>query len=148
MNSNDLDATGQLRSHLISQFRSDDLVRWTYIGDAFSKTPAWVGTATNQFWAAAVKHFNDKYYMYYVAPNTPGGGPAIGVATSASPAGPWTDAGAPAVPQEAAFCCAGTQRAVIDPDVIADDQGPTLYLLRKLLWRHKCPQTFCRWTYF
>ena len=70
-----------------------------------------------------MKFLNGKYYMYYVAPNTLAGGAAIGVATAASPAGPWTDAGAPAVPNEAAFCCAGSQRAVIDPDVIADDSG-------------------------
>ena len=123
LNSNDLDAGGNLRGHLILQFRSQDLTHWLYIGDAFQQTPAWVGAATNQFWAAAVKYFNGKYYLYYVAPNTPGGGPAIGVATSASPAGPWTDAGAPVVAQEPAFCCAGSQRAVIDPDVISDDSG-------------------------
>ncbi len=123
LNSADLDANGSLRSHLILQFRSQDLIHWTYIGDAFQHTPAWVGSATKQFWAAAVKYFNQKYYMYYTAPNTPGGGPAIGVATSPSPAGPWTDAGAPAVANEAAFCCAGSQRTVIDPDVITDDSG-------------------------
>ena len=123
LNAQDLDANGNPRAHLITQFRSWDLIHWTYIGDAFSQTPAWVGTATNQFWAPAVKFLNGKYYMYYVAPNTLAGGAAIGVATAPSPAGPWTDAGAPAVPNEPAFCCAGSQRAVIDPDVIADDSG-------------------------
>ncbi len=123
LNSGDLDASGHLRAHLITQFHSYDLIHWTYIGDAFQQTPAWVGTATNQFWAPAVKHLNGKYYMYYVAPNTPGGGAAIGVATSASPAGPWADSGAPVIAPEAAFCCAGSKRAVIDPDVIADGSG-------------------------
>lgn len=43
---------------------------------------------------------NEKYYMYYVAPNTVQGGSAIGVATAPTPAGPWTDAGAPVVAPE------------------------------------------------
>ena len=68
LNSQDLDANGNPRPHLISQFRSWDLVHWTYIGDAFAQTPAWVGTATAQFWAPAVKFLNGKYHMYYVAP--------------------------------------------------------------------------------
>ena len=82
-----------------------------------------MGSATNQFWAAAVKHFNDKYYLYYVAPNTPQGAPAIGVATSPSPAGPWTDAGAPVVAPENNPYNGAPGRAVIDPDVTEDDAG-------------------------
>jgi arabinan endo-1,5-alpha-L-arabinosidase len=117
LNAGDVNAAGQLNGHLIPQYTSFDLIHWTYIGDAFAHTPAWVGTATNQFWAAAVKHFNGKYYLYYVAPNTPQGAPAIGVATSASPAGPWTDAGAPVVAPENNPYNNAPGRAVIDPDV-------------------------------
>lgn len=123
LNASDVDAQGHLRLHLITQYRSYDLIHWSYIGDAFQQTPPWVGNATGQFWAPAVKRLNGKYSMYYVAPNTPSGGAAIGVATSSSPAGPWTDSGAPVIAPEAAFCCAGSKRAVIDPDVIADDSG-------------------------
>ena len=118
LNSSDVTATGQLKNHLIPQYKSFDLIHWTYIGDAFQQTPAWVGTATNQFWAAAVKQFNGKYYMYYVAPNTPQGAPAIGVATSTSPAGPWTDAGAPVVAPENNPYNNAPGRSVIDPDVV------------------------------
>lgn len=123
LNAADVNASGTLRNHLITQYRSYDLIHWTYLGDAFQQTPAWVGTATDQFWAPAVKRLNGRYYLYYVAPNTPVGGPEIGVATSATPYGPWTDAGRPVVPQESAPCCTNSQRAVIDPDVIADDSG-------------------------
>ncbi len=123
LNSSDVDANGNLRAHLITQYRSYDLIHWTYIGDAFTHTPAWIGTATGQFWAPAVKHFNNKYYLYYVAPNTPQGGAAIGVATSDSPAGPWTDSGAPAVAPENNPYNGAPGRAVIDPDVIEDDAG-------------------------
>ncbi|TCK75254.1 family 43 glycosylhydrolase [Acidipila rosea] len=123
LNSADMNANGQLNAHLITQFKSYDLIHWTYIGDAFQHTPAWVGNATNQFWAAAVKHFNGKYYLYYVAPNTLQGGAAIGVATSQSPAGPWTDAGAPVVAPENNPYNGAPGRAVIDPDVVKDDTG-------------------------
>ena len=88
LNSSDVNAQGNLNVHLITQFQSYDLIHWTYIGDAFKQTPAWIGDATNQFWAPAVKYFNNQYYLYYTAPNTPSGYSAIGVATSASPAGP------------------------------------------------------------
>jgi arabinan endo-1,5-alpha-L-arabinosidase len=123
LNSNDVNAQGQLNLHLITQYKSDDLIHWTYIGDAFSQTPAWVGNATNQFWAPAVKYMNGKYYMYYVAPNTVQGGSAIGVATATSPAGPWTDAGAPVVAPENNPYNGAPGRAVIDPDVVQDDSG-------------------------
>ncbi|MFT4114865.1 family 43 glycosylhydrolase [Silvibacterium sp.] len=123
LNSSDVNAQGGLNAHLITQYQSYDLIHWTYIGDAFPQTPAWVGTATNQFWAPAVKYFNGRYYMYYVAPNTVAGGSAIGVATSASPGGPWTDSGAPVVAPEANPYNGVPGRAVIDPDEIEDDSG-------------------------
>ncbi len=125
LNSSDVNSSGKLNAHLITQFRSYDLINWTYIGDAFSSVPAWANGGTNQMWAPAIKFFNSKYYLYYVLPNTglSGGGSAIGVATSNSPAGPWTDSGGPVVAPEPAFCCAGSRRAVIDPDVVTDDSG-------------------------
>ena len=123
LNSADKSPTGGLNSHLITQYQSYDLVHWTYIGDAFKSTPSWIGNATNQLWAPAVKHLNGEYYLYYVAPNTPAGGSAIGVAISASPAGPWIDSGSPVVPVENNPYNGAPDRAVIDPDVIADDSG-------------------------
>jgi arabinan endo-1,5-alpha-L-arabinosidase len=123
LNSNDVNAQGNLNVHLITQFQSYDLIHWTYIRDAFEQTPAWIGDATNQFWAPAVKYFNNQYYLYYTAPNTPSGYSAIGVATSASPAGPWTDSGAPVVGPENNPYNGAPGRAVIDPDVIEDDSG-------------------------
>lgn len=123
LNSSDVNAAGFLNAHLIVQFQSYDLIHWTYIGDAFQQTPGWVGTATNQFWAPAVKYFNGQYYLYYVAPNTAAGGSAIGVATSASPAGPWKDSGAPVVAPENNPYNGAPGRAVIDPDVTEDESG-------------------------
>ncbi len=123
LNSSDVNAQGALNAHLITHYQSYDLIHWTYIGDAFKQTPVWVGTATNQLWAPAVKYFNGKYYMYFTAPNTLQGGPAIGVATSASPAGPWQDSGAPIVPPENNPYNNAPGRSVIDPDEIQDASG-------------------------
>lgn len=123
LNSSDVNAQGNLNAHLITQYQSTDLIHWTYIGDAFQQTPAWIGSATNQLWAPAVQYFNNRYYLYYVAPNTPSGYTAIGVATSTSPAGPWTDSGTPVVAPENNPYNNAPGRAVIDPDVIADNSG-------------------------
>ena len=122
LNSNDKDANGNLKNHYIATWRSVDLIHWTYNGDAFPADPAWIGVETN-LWAPAVKHFNNRYYLYYVAPATTAGGAEIGVATSKHAGGPWTDLGRPVVPTEAAPCCAGSHRAVIDPDVVTDEAG-------------------------
>jgi arabinan endo-1,5-alpha-L-arabinosidase len=48
---------------------------------------------------------------------------AIGVSTSDSPTGPWTQAAVPAIEPHAAACCAASNRWVIDPHVITDDTG-------------------------
>lgn len=123
LNSLDVNAQGQLNAHLITQYRSYDLIHWTYIGDAFQQTPVWVGNATHQLWAPAVKHLNGKYYLYFAAPATLQGPSAIGVATSNSPAGPWVDSGTPVVAPENNPYNNAPGRAVIDPDVIQDKSG-------------------------
>ncbi|GAC1356516.1 MAG: hypothetical protein NVSMB3_02810 [Acidobacteriaceae bacterium] len=124
LNAKDKDANGNLKNHYIATWRSIDLIHWTYNGDVFPSVPAWVGVETN-LWAPAVKHFNGRYYLYYTAPQTgrPGGPSEIGVATSDHAGGPWTDLGRPVVATEAAPCCANSNRAVIDPDVVTDDAG-------------------------
>ncbi len=122
LNSNDKDANGNLKNHYIATWRSIDLIHWTYNGDVFPSDPSWIGVETN-LWAPAIKRLNGLYYLYYVAPATTAGGPEIGVATSTHAAGPWKDLGRPVVPTEAAPCCANSHRAVIDPDVVQDENG-------------------------
>jgi arabinan endo-1,5-alpha-L-arabinosidase len=119
LNDFDKDAAGNFRFHLITMHSSSDLVHWTYAGDVFSTRPPWVAPAAG-LWAPAIKFFNNQYYLYFAASDTslPGGGAAIGVATSASPSGPWADSGTPVVMPEDAACCVGSRRAVIDPEVI------------------------------
>jgi arabinan endo-1,5-alpha-L-arabinosidase len=123
LNSNDKDANGNLTNHLISSFSSVDLIHWTYIGDVLQSLPAWMGNVTTNLWAPAVKYFNNQYYLYYVAPVTAQGGSAIGVATSKSPAGPWTDSGKPVIAPEPNPYNNSFLRAVIDPDEVQDASG-------------------------
>ncbi len=123
LNSNDKDQNGNLKNHLISSYVSVDLIHWTYIGDVLKTLPAWIGNVNTNLWAPAIKHFNDKYYLYYTAPTTQQGGSAIGVATSEDPAGPWTDSGGPVVAPEPNPYNNAFLRAVIDPDEVEDDSG-------------------------
>ena len=105
---------GALNFHLIPILRSLDLVNWTYVGDAFAQRPSWV---TGGPWAPDIAFFNGLYHLYYAAPDTTMGGSAIGVATSASPTGPFVDQGVVVEPH-AADCCPGSRRWVFDPDFI------------------------------
>jgi arabinan endo-1,5-alpha-L-arabinosidase len=119
LNDADRQPNGDLNFHLIPMLRSYDLATWTYMGDAFASKPGWVDPNAG-LWAPDIRFFNGQYYLYYTASDTtlPGGGSAIGVATSASPLGPWVDSGAPVVEPHPAPCCPDSRRWVFDPDVI------------------------------
>ncbi len=126
---NDEDKTGDnFNFRLIPILKSPDLVSWTYLGDAFSAKPSWVD-ANAGLWAPDIEYFNGQYYLYYTASNTslPGGGSAIGVAISSSPAGPWVDSGAPAVEPHEAYCCPGSRRWTYDADVLEANGQKYIY---------------------
>jgi arabinan endo-1,5-alpha-L-arabinosidase len=78
--------------------RSADLLHWEDLGDALPDKPDWA-LETQDFWAPSVICDGSTYFMYYSA--TPDvchyheRGHALAVATSASPAGPFTDIGMP-----------------------------------------------------
>lgn len=107
--------------HNLPTFSSTDLVNWKYAGDAFGTKPAWI-KADAGMWAPDVVFRGGKYLLYYTASDTslPGGGSAIGVATSASPTGPWTDSGRPVIePQpRPGVDDPNDRRWVFDPEVI------------------------------
>jgi arabinan endo-1,5-alpha-L-arabinosidase len=95
---------GEGTRHIIPTARSADLVNWTYVGDAFTEAtlPEWADTERGAaLWAPDIRYLDGTYYLYYVVTQTtvtPGPNDnAIGVATSDSPTGPWTDSGAPVV---------------------------------------------------
>jgi arabinan endo-1,5-alpha-L-arabinosidase len=101
----------------IPMLRSDDLVHWKFVGDAFPKLPKWVGT---DMWAPHVARFNGKYYMYYSGRNAFSGNMNIGVATARRPTGPWKDMGHPLIQ--------GPSFTTIDPFVLSLP-GATRYLV-------------------
>lgn len=74
--------------------RSRDLVSWDHLGDALPTKPIWA-SSTQDFWAPHVAARDGGYVMYYSADPDAGGGLCLAVATAASPAGPFTDVGAP-----------------------------------------------------
>jgi arabinan endo-1,5-alpha-L-arabinosidase len=74
--------------------RSTDLVKWERLGDALPNKPVWANQ-TQDFWAPHVTFADGKYFMYYSADPNSRNGLCLAVATSNSPAGPFTDKGSP-----------------------------------------------------
>lgn len=121
----ELGPDGKPLIHNLPTFSSLDLTHWTYRGDAFATKPSWIAT-TGNLWAPDVVYRNGHYLMYYAASDTslPGGGSAVGVATSASPTGPWTDTGKPVVEPQGPV---GSRRWEFDPEVITAGGRTYLY---------------------
>jgi arabinan endo-1,5-alpha-L-arabinosidase len=122
LNDQDKDASNLFIEHRIPILRSKDLVSFSYVGDALSELPSYAA-ADADLWAPEIQYFNGQYFLYFVVTNTLAGGNAIGVATSKSPAGPWTHAETPTVEPHPAPCCAGSKRWVYDPYVLLDEGG-------------------------
>lgn len=106
--------------------RSSDLTHWSSLGAVFDadNRPSWA-TPTTGFWAPDIRTINGRYLLYFAVPNTTAGGPAIGVATAPTPAGPWTDSGAPLIPHHK--LPNGRWQSIIDPAEFTDTDG-THYL--------------------
>ncbi|MFD6566085.1 family 43 glycosylhydrolase [Micromonospora profundi] len=92
-------------------FSSADLVTWTDHGTILDLGPH-VSWADDRAWAPTIAYRNGRYYFYFSAAAN------IGVATSTSPTGPFTDPlGRPLVP-------AGLRSGqMIDPHVFTDTDG-------------------------
>jgi arabinan endo-1,5-alpha-L-arabinosidase len=121
LNDKDRNASGDFIFHLIPMFSSTDLVNWTYRGDAFTTRPSYAAPNAG-LWAPEIKYYPEtgEYHLYYTVTETtfPGGGSAIGVATSDSPLGPWTHQSTPVVEPHPADCCPDSRRWVFDPEVL------------------------------
>ena len=115
----ELGPDGKPLIHNVPTFRSTDLTHWHYAGDAFPTKPAWV-KADAGIWAPDVVFHGGRYLMYYAASDTnlPGGGSAVGLATSSSPSGPWTDTGTPVVAPTDSPSSPGSRRWEFDPEVV------------------------------
>jgi arabinan endo-1,5-alpha-L-arabinosidase len=125
LRADELGPDGKPLIHNVPQFSSTDLVHWKYAGDAFPTKPSWV---SGFVWAPDVVFHNGHYLMYYAASDTnlPGGGSAVGVATSDSPTGPWTDSGTPVVPPTTHPNGSGA-RWEFDPEVLYANGHSYLY---------------------
>jgi arabinan endo-1,5-alpha-L-arabinosidase len=116
--------------HLLPTYRSSDLVHWTYAGDAFDTRPS-VAAPKAGLWAPEPEYLNGRYYLYFTVTDVvdayspePGcdGDSAIGVATSASPTGPWTASPRPVVPpRRAGPGC--NFHWTLDPKVLRAEDG-------------------------
>jgi arabinan endo-1,5-alpha-L-arabinosidase len=142
LNDEDLNAQGDLIFHRIPTMTSEDLVNWTYVGDAFpqgsSGLPDWAEDDA-ALWAPEVVYSTtfDQYYMFFGVTDTTaavsgeencGNDNAIGVATSDSPTGPWEFFDEPVVdPRRGGAGC--NFLWTYDPDVLGDSVATsgTLY---------------------
>ncbi|MFK5584080.1 family 43 glycosylhydrolase [Serinicoccus sp. LYQ131] len=81
--------------------RTRDWSSWEYVGTIFDDTnrPSWA-EETAGLWAPDIRYVDGQYVLYFTVTDTtlnPGEDSAIGVATSADPAGPWVPADEPIV---------------------------------------------------
>lgn len=81
-------------------YSTKDLKNWKYedvIMSADKESITWANTGTDA-WAGQIEKYKNKYYFYYCTwDRTSEGKQSIGVATSNSPTGPFTDIGQPLV---------------------------------------------------
>lgn len=79
-------------SRLIPIIRSQNLIDWEVVGEAFETKPDWKSTGGG-LWAPDIAFYQGKYYLYYSYSVWGDPNPGIGVAISDSPAGPFEDQG-------------------------------------------------------
>lgn len=119
------------RFRMMPVYRSVDLVNWYFVRDSFDQRPAGLAGPKAGLWAPEPVYQNGSYYLYFTITDvadqhSPEKGcesdSGIAVATSASPAGPWTPAPRLVVPPRRAG--AGCNfHWTFDPDVVEDAQG-------------------------
>ncbi len=76
----------------IPVIRSDDLVSWEHVGEAFAPgdSPDWKPA---YLWAPDVAHVDGRYVLYYSLSLWGDANPGVGVATAHAPQGPYEDHG-------------------------------------------------------
>lgn len=134
LNDEDVDANGDPVFRRVPVSTSQNLVDWTYAGESISTLPRWAEPGA-ALWAPDVVYSRtfDRYYLFVVVTDTTaavsgvegcGSDSAIGVATSASPTGPWTFSDTPVVgPRQNGAGCDFLW--TYDPDVLGDAIGDT-----------------------
>ena len=108
--------------------KSKDLVEWTYVGWVFNNTLPGMGsqfitssggTPNNALWAPYVLKINNEYRLYYALSADKPRLSVIGLATAASPEGPWTEKGLVVVSKNDN----SIQTNAIDPTVVVTETG-------------------------
>jgi hypothetical protein len=120
---------GEGTAHVLPIARSTNLVDWDFVADAMPTKPSWADTSRNAaLWAPDIRYVNGEYRMYYVVTETtvtdePNDN-AIGMATAPTPAGPWTDSGAPVVgPRRGGAGEPGNFLWTFDPSAVTGPDG-------------------------
>ena len=139
LNDGDRNENGDYIFRQIPMFTSRDLVNWRYRGEAFNfaDRPAYADNSSTDgdpvagLWAPEIAYFAETglYHIYYTVTDTtlPGGGSAIGLATSQGPLGPWTHSSSPVIEPHPADCCPDSRRWVFDPEVERTPEGDFIY---------------------
>ncbi|MFB6308262.1 MAG: RICIN domain-containing protein [Haloarculaceae archaeon] len=88
-----MEKDSESQEEMVPIVSSTDLVNWTYEGEAFTSYPDWRSDDAS-LWAPDINYYNGQYYLYYSysvwgSDQNPG----IGLATSDTPTGPFTDQG-------------------------------------------------------
>lgn len=112
--------------YAVPMLRSDNLLDWRLAGSALERKPGWhPGTFQAQLWAPHVARIGDTYLLYYSlaiwGQETGEFAPGIGVATSSTPRGPFTDAGKLFLSDEIGV------RNSIDPYLFLEDGSAYLF---------------------
>ncbi|OMF34741.1 arabinan endo-1,5-alpha-L-arabinosidase [Paenibacillus sp. FSL H8-0548] len=104
--------------------KSKDLISWEWVGYAFVGVPeeAETWTGATGLWAPDIEKFGDTYYLYYSASTFGSNTSYIGVATSSSPEGPWTDQG------EVVKTSGVDDPNAIDPNIVLDADGKAWFV--------------------
>ena len=106
--------------------KSKDLVEWQYVGWAFNSLPTLAvqyitsngATPVQGLWAPYIMKVGQEFRLYYSLAPTNGRTSCIGLATSASPEGPWVDKGLVVTSQNS-----GPGTNAIDPGVVVTPGG-------------------------
>lgn len=74
--------------------KSKDLVKWQFVGTAFTEDTRPTFEPNGGLWAPDINYINDQYVLYYSMSVWGGGSTCgVGIATAASPEGPFKDKG-------------------------------------------------------
>lgn len=106
--------------------KSKDLVEWQYLGWAFNGLPSLAvqyimsngATPVQGLWAPYIMKAGQEFRLYYSLAATSGRISCIGLATSSSPEGPWTDKGLVVTSSNS-----GPGTNAIDPGVVVTPAG-------------------------